>query len=137
MTDYSNWKVLKSVINYIGDDEEKQAAAQAAQEEYTSVAEWCNENQQYTISEDKTYYMTVALPEPEPHVPTYEEVRQQRIRYRREHIDDQTAERSRKMANGTWTADDEAAYLALDAEVTAWIEENLPYPDEADDDEVA
>ena len=128
MTDYSNWKVLKTVINYTGDDEEKQAAAWVAQEEYADVAEWCNENGQYTISEDETNYMTVALPEPEPHVPTYEEVRQMRIKYRREHIDDQTAERSRKQANGTWTADDEAAYLALDAEVTAWIEENLPYP---------
>ena len=51
-----------------------------------------------------------------------------RINYRREHIDDQTAERSRKMANGTWTDEDEQNYLALDAEVTAWIEENLPYP---------
>lgn len=128
MTDYSDWKVLKSVINYTGNDEEKQAAAQAAQEEYSEVAEWCNENQQYSISEDETYYMTVALPEPLP--PTYEEVRQQRVAYRRAHIDDQTAERSRKQANGTWTEDDEAAYLALDAEVTAWIEENLPYPAE-------
>jgi hypothetical protein len=53
-----------------------------------------------------------------------------RIAYRREHIDDQTAERSRKTANGTWTAEDEAEYLALDAEVTAWIEENLPYNEE-------
>lgn len=130
MTDYSNWKVLKSVINYTGNDEEKQAEAWAAQEEYTEVAEWCNENQQYTIGEDETYYMTEELPEPEPHVPTYEEVRQMRIKYRREHIDDQTAERSRKMANGTWTEDDEAAYLALDAEVTAYVEEHFPYPAE-------
>lgn len=129
MTDFSDWKVLKSVINYRGDDEEKQAEAQAAQEEYTAVAEWCNENQQYTIGEDDTYYMTEALPEPLP--PTYEQVRQMRIEYRREHIDDQTAERSRKQANGTWTADDEAAYLALDAEVTAYVEEHFPYPAEA------
>lgn len=128
MTDYSSWKIEKSVINYTGDDAEKQAQAQAAQAEYAEVAEWCNENQQYTIDEDETYYMTVAIPEPEPHVPTYEEVRQMRIRYRREHIDDQTAERSRKQANSTWTEDDETAYLALDAEVTAWIEENFPYP---------
>lgn len=126
MTDFSDWKVLKSVINYRGDDEEKQAQAQAAQEEYSEVAAWCNDNQQYTIGEDETYYMTVALPEPLP--PTYEQVRQMRIEYRREHIDDQTAERSRKQANGTWTADDEAAYLALDAEVTAYVEEHFPYP---------
>lgn len=137
MTDYSNWKVLKSVINYIGEDEEKKAAAQAAQGQYSEVAEWCNESGHYTIEEDNKYYKTVEIVIPEPTPPTHEEVRQQRIRYRREHIDDQTAERSRKQANGTWTAEDEAAYLALDAEVTAWIEENLPYPDEANDDEVA
>jgi hypothetical protein len=130
MTDYTNWKIEKSVINYIGQDEEKQKAAQAAQEEYTAVAEWCNETGRYSIEEDETYYMTEELPELEPHVPTYEEVRQMRIRYRREHIDDQTAERTRKQANGTWTADDEAAYLALDAEVTAYIEEHFPYPAE-------
>ena len=134
MTDYSNWKVLKSVINYTGDDEEKKAAAQAAQEQYAEVAEWCNENGQYTIEEDNKYYKTVEIVIPEPTPPTHEEVRQQRIRYRREHIDDQTAERSRKQANGTWTAEDEAAYLALDAEVTAYVEEHYPYPDEADDE---
>lgn len=128
MTDYSNWKILKSVINYTGDDEQKQAAAQAAQEEYTAVATWCNENQQYTIDDNELYYFTVELPAPLP--PTDEEIRQMRIHYRREHIDDQTAERSRKTANGTWTEDDEAAYLALDAEVTAYIEEHFPYNEE-------
>lgn len=135
MTDYINWKVLKSVINYTGDDEEEQAAAQAAQEEYTSAAEWCLNNG-YQMDNDSEYYFTAKIPEPTPPPPpTYEEIRQQRIEYRREHIDDQTAERSRKQANGTWTDDDEAAYLALDAEVTAWIEENLPYPEENDNPE--
>jgi hypothetical protein len=114
MTDYSNWKILKTEL------EEKQ-------EEYTEVASWCNENG-YHIEDDGTYYKTVKNPEPLP--PTDEQIRQMRIAYRREHIDDQTAERSRKMANGTWTAEDEAEYLALDAEVTAWIEENLPYNEE-------
>lgn len=65
---------------------------------------------------------------PEPPAPTKEEIRQMRIEYRHSHIDDQTLERNRKMANGSWTEEDETAYLALDAEVTAWIEENLPYP---------
>lgn len=114
MTDYSNWQMLKTEL-----DEN--------QEEYSEVAQWCNENE-YHIEDDGTYYKTVKNPEPLP--PTHEEIRQMRIEYRRTHIDDQTAERSRKQANGTWTEEDEAAYLALDAEVTAWIEENLPYPDE-------
>ena len=65
---------------------------------------------------------------PQKPAPSKEEIKQMRIAYRREHIDDQTLERNRKQANGTWTEEDEAAYLALDAEVTAYIEENLPYP---------
>ena len=109
---YENWKILKSEL------EEKL-------DEYTEVAEWCNENQHYTIEDDGIYYKVIEIPE---HIPTKEEIKQMRINYRREHIDDQTAERSRKMANGTWTDEDEQNYLALDAEVTAWIEENLPYP---------
>ena len=59
--------------------------------------------------------------------PTYEEVDQMRIEYRKEHIDDKTIARMRKTANGTWTDEDEQAYLELDAEVTAYIEEHFPY----------
>lgn len=127
MTDYNNWKIEKSIINYTGDDEEKQQEAQAAQNEYSQVAEWCNENQQYTIEDDGIYYKVVEIIIPEPTPPTDEEIKRLRVLYRREHIDDQTAERSRKMANGTWTNEDEVAYLALDAEVTAYIEEHYPY----------
>lgn len=65
---------------------------------------------------------------PEEPAPTWEEVDKARVQYRREHIDDKTTARSRKMANHTWTEQDERDYLELDAEVTAWIEENLPYP---------
>ena len=65
---------------------------------------------------------------PEKPAPTYEEVDQARIQYRQEHIDDKTIARMRKQANGTWTDEDEQAYLALDAEVTAYIEEHFPYP---------
>lgn len=115
MTDYSNWKILKSEYDEKAD-------------EYTQVAEWCNEGQEYHIEEQGEYYEVVKNPEPLP--PTHEQIRQMRIEYRREHIDDKTAERSRKQANGTWTDKDESAYLALDAEVTEWIEQNLPYPDE-------
>ena len=59
-----------------------------------------------------------------------EMVRLERVTYRKKSIDDKTLERQRKQANGTWTEEDEQAYLALDAEVTAYIEENLPYPTE-------
>lgn len=65
---------------------------------------------------------------PQKPAPTREEIKQLRKAYRHEHIDDNTLERNRKIANGTWTEEDESAYLALDAEVTLYIEENLPYP---------
>ena len=67
---------------------------------------------------------------PEKPAPTYEEIDKAREEYREQHIDKRTKARVRKMANGTWTEQDEQEYLALDAEVTAWIEENLPYPEE-------
>lgn len=47
---YENWKILKSEL------EEKQ-------DEYSKVADWCNENG-YTIEDDGTYYKVVKLPEP-------------------------------------------------------------------------
>ena len=65
---------------------------------------------------------------PEKPAPTWDEIDKAREEYREDHIDTRTKARVRKMANGTWTQEDEQAYLALDAEVTAWIEENLPYP---------
>lgn len=68
---------------------------------------------------------------PEKPAPTYEDIDHARVQYRKTHIDDRTLARQRKQANGTWTEEDEQAYLVLDAEVTAWIEENLPYPAEA------
>ena len=115
MTDYTDWKIKKEDL-----DEHL--------EEYSEVAEWCNESGEYSIVDDGTYYKVEKNPEPLP--PTYEEVDKMRVQYRKEHIDDKTIARSRKTANGTWTEEDEQAYLALDAEVTAYIEENFPYPEE-------
>ena len=71
------------------------------------------------------YLVGYAPEEPEP---THDEVSKMREEYRKEHIDSQTAMRSRKMANQTWTPEDEREYLDLDAEVTAYIEEHFPYP---------
>ena len=92
--------------------------------QYADLAVYCNENNCHI--EDKGDYLESV--ENEPYVPTDEDIKQQRIEYRKTHIDDKTLERQRCQANGTWTEEDETAYLALDAEVTAWIEENLPYP---------
>ena len=60
--------------------------------------------------------------------PSHEEIEQMRIDYRRKNIDDETIARMRKTANGTWTEEMETAYLELDAKITAYIEENMPYP---------
>lgn len=65
----------------------------------------------------------------EEYIPTHDDISKQREEYRKEHIDSKTSERTRRTANSTWTEEDEQSYLALDAEVTAWIEENLPYPE--------
>lgn len=48
---YENWKIKKS------DLEEKQ-------EEYSQVAEWCNETGEYAIQEIGDEYCVVKLPEP-------------------------------------------------------------------------
>ena len=76
------------------------------------------------------YFKIVKNPEPEPQQVTNEEIKQERELYRKMNIDSKTLERMRKMANNTWTEEDEQEYLALDAQVTQWIEENLPYIEE-------
>lgn len=96
-------------------------------ENYTQGAIWCNENNAMIEEVDGEYIIT-AIPEPEPL--TREQISDLRIAYRKEKIDDRTIARIRKQANGTWTEEDEAKYLSLDAEVTAYIEENYPYPEE-------
>lgn len=97
--------------------------------EYTDAADWCNENNAVLveIEPDKKgrRFQITAI---EPYIPTYEDVDRMRVQYRHEHIDDKTIARMRKTANGTWTDEDEQEYLALDAEVTAYIEEHFPYP---------
>lgn len=95
------------------------------------AAEWCDNNNAY-IQElaSKKGIRQFQIFAVQPYIPTYDDIKQARIEYRKTHIDDKTLERQRRQANGTWTEEDEASYLQLDAEVTAWIEENLPYPEE-------
>lgn len=94
------------------------------------AAIWCNTHNAFIEQIGDRRYEIKEIP-PAP-APTREDVDRARIAYRREHIDDRTIARMRKQANGTWTPEDEIEYLALDAEVTAYIEENLPYPEEED-----
>lgn len=90
------------------------------------AAVWCNQNNAFIdVIGEKRYEIKEVPPAP---APTREEVDQMRIAYRHEHIDDRTIARMRKQANKTWTKEDESEYLALDAGVTAYIEEHFPYP---------
>jgi hypothetical protein len=67
---------------------------------------------------------------PEKPQPTYDEIKELRKQYRRKYMDDSTAERSRKQANGSWTAEDEIEYIELDERITQEIEQLYPYPSE-------
>ena len=87
------------------------------------------EDKDHTSNDYAIYGNEYLLKEDIP-VPTKEEMEKARKLYRQTHIDDNTLERSRKMVNGTWTQENENAYLALDAEVTAYVEEHFPYPKE-------
>lgn len=96
-----------------------------------SVAFGINHPSDYTeIDVEKSWYGNwyIAGYCPVKPAPTYEEIDKMREDYRKEHIDTKTIARMRKQANHTWTEEDEQAYLALDAEVTAYIEEHFPYP---------
>lgn len=91
-----------------------------------AAAVWCNANNAFIdVIGERRYEIKEVPPAP---APTKEDIKQMRKEYRHTHIDDETIGRTRKQANGTWTEEDEAEYLALDAEVTAYIEEHLPYP---------
>jgi hypothetical protein len=95
------------------------------------AATWCNENNAYIKELDPVDDVRqFEIFENEPYVPTYDDIDRMRVNYRKSNIDDRTLARSRKMANGTWTEEDEQAYIALDAEVTAYIESHFPYPSE-------
>lgn len=77
MTDYTNWKILKT-------------EADEKAEEYSQVAEWCNEGQEYHIElyideNDIEWYRTAKNPEPLP--PTKEEQEQNRANAYQQEVD--------------------------------------------------
>lgn len=63
--------------------------------------------------------------EPERPAPTEKEIDEQKAEMRERLIDRYTIRRIRKMANHTWTDEDEQEYLNLDAKVTGEIEEKF------------
>lgn len=115
---YENWKILKTEADEKAD-------------EYAEVAEWCNENGQYTIEDDGTYYKVVDIPEPTP--PTDEEIRKMRERAYAAEVDGITAHIQRLRDTSPMTAEVETEIAELiverDAKV-AEIRERYPYNEE-------
>lgn len=109
---YSKWKMKKSNFNA---------------EEYSAVAEWCNENQTHTIEEQGEYYAVVEI---KPYTPTNEEISEMRQLAYTERTDPLTLRKMRKQALGEWTSDDEAEYIAQIKAITEAINSEFPYNSE-------
>ena len=73
------------------------------------------------VSTPKIHFEKVEVPEGHEDTPE-EKIDKEKIKLRERLIDRQTIRRIRKMANHTWTAEDEEKYLLLDAQVTGIIE---------------
>lgn len=117
---YENWKILKS-------------EADEKAEEYSQVAEWCNEGQEYHIElyideNDIEWYRTVKNPEPLP--PTEEEQRENRARAYQQEVDPITShiQRLRDMEQSEEIiAEIEQLKLERDTKVEE-IKARYPYP---------
>lgn len=71
---YKNWRT------------ESKELTEIQQEEYTKVAEWCNEGQEYHIEDMGDYYATVKNPEPTEEE-LQKQVREIRNSYLQEYVD--------------------------------------------------
>ena len=117
---YEDWKILKS-------------EADEKAEEYSQVAEWCNEGQEYHIElyideNEIEWYRTVKNPEPLP--PTKEEQEQNRARAYQAEVDPITShiQRLRDMEQTEEIiAEIEQLKLERDAKVEE-IKARYPYP---------
>ena len=112
---YENWKV--SIKDYQESEE--------LQEEYSKVADWCNNSQQYQIQEIEGEYCVVKLP-----APTNEQISQQRQNAYIERTDPLTLRKLRKQALGEWTAENEKEYVVEVQRISAQIEAEFPYNSE-------
>ena len=73
---YKNWQIAKSAL-------ENEETSEQAQQEYSKVAQWCNDGQQYRIIEDGDYYKVEPIPEP-----TAEEIKQAEINELKQYLAD-------------------------------------------------
>lgn len=110
MTDYSNWKILKS-------------EADEKAEEYAQVAEWCNKGQEYHIEEQGEYYAVAKNPEP-----AEEDIKQARIAELKQLLSD-TDYVVIKIAEGAATVEE---YADVIEQRRAWREEIRELENESD-----
>lgn len=114
---YENWKILKTEL------EDKQ-------EEYTAVAEWCNESGEYHIEDDGEFYFVTKNPEFKP---TDEEIRQMRESAYRAEVDPITAHIQRLRDKEPVPEEEIAALIAeRDAKVEE-IQTRYPYAENISD----
>lgn len=96
--------------------------------EYSQVAEWCNNTREYHIEEVGDEYCVVKNPEPLP--PTTEEISKIREQAYIIEVDVLHAKKQRKTILGTWTEEDEAEYIAEVKARSEDIANRYPYPEE-------
>ena len=82
---------------------------------YSEVAEWCNDNQLYTITEDENYYKVELIPEP-----SQEELNKREIEWLKAYLSD-TDYVVVKIAEGVATAEQYAEILEKRAEAREQI----------------
>ena len=123
---YETWKIAKSELETW---KIKKSELETKIEEYSAVADWCNETGTHHIEEIGDEYCVVANPvEPEPTVEEKNEaIKQTRANLYAELIDPLHAEKQRKVVLGTWTEADEAKYVEQVKTLTAKIQEENPY----------
>lgn len=114
---YENWKILKS-------------EADEKAEEYSQVAEWCNESGQYTIEDDGEFYKVVRIPEPLP--PTQEEQREKRALAYQQEIDPITGHIQRLRDEETPPEEEIAELINERALKVEEIKQRYPYPESED-----
>lgn len=96
--------------------------------EYSTVAEWCNNTGEYHIEEVGDEYCVVKNPEPLP--PTTEEISKMREQAYIIEVDVLHAKKQRKTILCTWTEEDEAEYIAEVKARSEDIANRYPYPEE-------
>lgn len=115
---YENWKILKS-------------EADEKAEEYSQVAEWCNESGQYTIEDDGEFYKVVRIPEPLP--PTKEEQREKRALAYQQEVDPITGHIQRLRDEETPPEEEIAELINERASKVEEIKQRYPYPEGEDE----